>query len=106
GTAEFYRERARITRRLITERGFHAVAVEADWPDAHQAARWARGVSERLSDGTADDALAAFRRFPTWMWRNTEVVEFLAWLRDYNGRCVSGDTVGFWGLDLYSLLGS
>ena len=102
GTAEFYRERARITRRLITERGFHAVAVEADWPDAYQASRWARGVS----DGTADDALAAFRRFPTWMWRNTEVVEFLAWLRDYNGRCVSGDTVGFWGLDLYSLLGS
>ena len=102
GTAEFYRERARITRRLIVEHGFRAVAVEADWPDAYEASRWVRGVA----DGSAADALATFRRFPTWMWRNAEVVEFLTWLRDYNGRCVEGDTVGFWGLDLYSMFGS
>ena len=33
GTHEFYRERAEITKRLIKEQGFTAVAVEADWPD-------------------------------------------------------------------------
>jgi erythromycin esterase-like protein len=36
GTHEFYRERARITRRLIEEKGFGAVAVEADRPDAYR----------------------------------------------------------------------
>jgi erythromycin esterase-like protein len=30
GTHEFYRERAQISKRLIVERGFNAVAVEAD----------------------------------------------------------------------------
>lgn len=34
GTHEFYRERAEITKRLIKEQNFNAVAVEADWPDA------------------------------------------------------------------------
>ena len=36
GTHEFYRERAQITKRLIKEKGFTAVAVEADWPDAYR----------------------------------------------------------------------
>jgi erythromycin esterase-like protein len=102
GTAEFYRERARITERLIGECGFNAVAVEADWPDAYRAARWARG----LSGGSAGDALSGFTRFPTWMWRNTEVVHFLRWLRAYNGSRAPDETVGFWGLDLYSLYSS
>src|SRR5205085_7743916 len=80
GTREFYRERARITQRLINERGFAAVAVEADWPDAYHVARWVRG----LGDGGAEAALGGFARFPTWMWRNTEVVDFIRWLRSYN----------------------
>ena len=102
GTAEFYRERARITRRLIVELGFRAVAVEADWPDAYRASRWARSVSV----ASPVEALDAFRRLPTWMWRNREVVEFLGWLRAYNGTRRMGDAVGFWGLDLYSLFAS
>ena len=33
GTHEFYTWRDRITRRLITEKGFGFMAVEGDWPD-------------------------------------------------------------------------
>jgi erythromycin esterase-like protein len=96
GTAEFYRERAELTKRLIAEHGFAAVAVEADWPDAYRANCWVRG---RSGDADADEALSDFRRFPTWMWRNREVESFLEWLRDYNEQ----RPVGFYGLDLYSL---
>src|SRR5882724_6205795 len=104
GTHEFYRERAQITKRLITEKGFTAVAVEADWPDAYRVNRFARGVSD---DADAIQALADFRRFPTWMWRNTDVVEFVEWLRAHNGaRPPSAPGVGFYGLDLYSLRAS
>lgn len=80
GTHEFYRERAELTRRLITEKGFTAVAVEADWPDAFRVNRYVRGLSDR----NADKALSGFKRFPTWMWRNTVVLEFVEWLRAYN----------------------
>src|SRR6266513_2788537 len=101
GTHEFYRERAQITKRLIQEKGFTAVAVEADWPDAYRVNRYVRGVS----DGTESiEALANFQRFPTWMWRNADVLDFVGWLRAYNDTRASGATpVGFYGLDLYSL---
>jgi erythromycin esterase-like protein len=99
GTHEFYRERIRITQRLITEKGFNAVAVEADWPDAYRVNRFVRGVGE---DADATDALAGFKRFPTWMWRNADVLDFVGWLRDYNERS-SSRKIGFYGLDLYSM---
>jgi erythromycin esterase-like protein len=102
GTHEFYAERARSTRLLIEELGFGAVAVEADWPDADRVNRY---VSGRGSDDDADEALAGFRRFPTWMWRNTVVRDFVAWLREWNGSA-PGQPVGFHGLDLYSMYGS
>ena len=103
GTQEFYRERAAITRRLITEKGFTAIAVEADWPDAWRVNRYVRGLG---GDADAASALSGFKRFPAWMWRNTEVRDFVEWLRDYNtGR--SPDTqAGFYGIDLYSLFSS
>jgi erythromycin esterase-like protein/predicted phosphoribosyltransferase len=101
GTHEFYRERAEITKRLITERKFTAVAVEADWPDAYRLNRYVRGAGD---DVDAVDALADFRRFPTWMWRNEVVAEFIEWLRAHNDRLPPGvEKVGFYGLDLYSL---
>src|SRR5919107_1857438 len=101
GTHEFYRERAEITKRLIAEKGYTAVAVEADWPDAYRVNRYVRGESE---DGDARAALGGFRRFPTWMWRNTVVVEFVEWLRAHNDALPAGAAkVGFYGLDLYSL---
>ncbi len=101
GTHEFYRERARITQRLIAEKGFMAVAVEADWPDAYRVNRYVRHQSD---DADAHTALADFRRFPTWMWRNRDVVEFVEWLRGHNDALPpSAPKIGFYGLDLYSL---
>jgi erythromycin esterase-like protein len=101
GTDEFYRARAEITKRLIQEKHIAAVAVEADWPDAFRVNRYVRGMS---NDRSADEALSGFKRFPTWMWRNTVVREFVEWLREYNNALPSNATkVGFYGLDLYSL---
>jgi len=102
GTHEFYRDRAAITQRLIERKGFSAVAVEADWPDAYRVNRFVRGTS---NDSTADQALAGFKRFPTWMWRNADVRTFVEWLRLHNGRSARSP-VGFYGLDLYSLFTS
>ncbi|HEU5303677.1 MAG TPA: erythromycin esterase family protein, partial [Gemmatimonadales bacterium] len=104
GTHEFYHERDRITRRLIQEKGFTAVAVEADWPDAYRVNRWVRGTGH---DRTPFDALGGFLRFPRWMWRNRDVLEFVEWLRTHNTSFSSEqDRVGFYGLDLYSLFAS
>jgi erythromycin esterase-like protein len=101
GTHEFYRMRAEITRRLIEEKGFDLVAVEADWPDAYRVNRYIRGAGE---DGDAEEALGGFARFPQWMWRNTDVVDLVGWLRDYNdARGAGRPKVGFYGLDLYAL---
>jgi erythromycin esterase-like protein len=104
GTHEFYRERARITERLIKEKNFTAVAVEADWPAAYRVNRYVRGTS---NDVSAAEALADFKRFPTWMWRNADVLDFIGWLHEYNDALESqGKQVGFYGLDLYSLYSS
>jgi erythromycin esterase-like protein len=101
GTHDFYHTRAQLTQRLIEEKRFSAVAVEADWPDAHRVNRYVQG---RGDDAEAVEALGSFQRFPTWMWRNTDVVEFIAWLREYNDALPEGTRkVGFYGLDLYSL---
>src|SRR5205823_4698929 len=72
GTHEFYLLRAQITQRLIRERGFHVVVAEADWPDAYRVNRFVRGFDD---DGDATDALAGFKRFPQWMWRNSVVLD-------------------------------
>ncbi|NMH97768.1 erythromycin esterase family protein [Pseudonocardia acidicola] len=101
GTHDFYAARAAMTQRLIEEKGFCAVAIEADWPDAYRVNRYVRG---RGDDRIAEEALRGFERFPTWMWRNTAVLDFVGWLREHNDRI--GDErrrVGFFGLDLYSL---
>ena len=100
GSHEFYRERALITRRLIEEKGFTGVAVEADWPDAYRVNRYVRGARE---DADAEEALRGFQRFPTWMWRNAEVLDFVGWLRAHNDGRDPADAAGFYGLDLYSL---
>src|SRR6266513_5148548 len=101
GTHEFYFERAAITKRLIAEKDFSILAVEADWPDSARVHRYVRGVS---SDANPDQALSGFRRFPTWMWRNKVVLEFVAWLRGFNEKLdPKRPPVGFYGMDLYSL---
>lgn len=104
GTHEFYEQRAEITKRLIREKGFTAVAVEADWPDAYRVNRYVRGIS---TDTTSTEALTGFDCFPAWMWRNTVVVNFVDWLRDYNHSLPTTATkTGFYGLDLYSMYDS
>jgi erythromycin esterase-like protein len=100
GTHEFYRERAEITQRLIEQKGFVAVALEADWPDALRVNRYVTGTGQ---DTDAAEALAGFRRFPTWMWRNADVLDFVGWLRDFNESRPHRGRAGFYGLDLYSL---
>ncbi|HYD34262.1 MAG TPA: erythromycin esterase family protein [Methylophilaceae bacterium] len=99
GTQEFYRERAHITMRLITERGFNAVAIEGDWPDAYRINEYIKG--ERAM--TASQALEGFQRFPSWMWANQEVLEFIERLHDHNEPLSETEKVGFYGLDLYSM---
>src|SRR5205085_3295210 len=101
GTHEFYFERAQITKRLIAEKNFTVLAIEADWPDASRVHRYVRGAS---SETDANEALLGFRRFPTWMWRNQVVVEFVEWLRKFNRDLDRKRApAGFYGMDLYSL---
>jgi protein-L-isoaspartate(D-aspartate) O-methyltransferase len=100
GTSEFYKMRERITRDLIVKKGFRFVAIEADWPDAARVDHYVRHFQYPPSEWTA------FARFPTWMWRNTEVRDFVSWLRKHNGTVNRSKRVAFHGLDLYSLYDS
>jgi erythromycin esterase-like protein len=97
GTSEFYRARAAITRRLIERHGFAIVAVEADWPDAARIDAYVRHHARMPSKQQA------FARFPTWMWRNAEVRDFMHWLRHHNEGLSPERRTEFRGLDVYSL---
>ena len=100
GTHEFYRERAHITKYLIEHHGFSAVCAEADWPEAYRVNRYVRGSG---GDAEAVEALGDFQRFPAWMWRNADVLDFVGWPRGFNDGRAPERRVGFYGLDLYSL---
>ena len=100
GTSEFYRMRARISRALIEKKQFNFVAIEGDWPDAARIDHFVRHREYPPSEWVA------FARFPTWMWRNNEVREFVDWLRDYNASIKPELRVAFHGLDLYSMYDS
>jgi erythromycin esterase-like protein len=101
GTHEFYVERTRITQRLITEKKFTGLALEADWEDAARVDRYVRGQS---NDRTAVEALGGFEDFPRWMWRNREFAELVEWIRTYNASLPAGAIqVGVYGLDLYGI---
>ncbi len=100
GTQEFYHERARITRRLIQEKGFSGVAIEGEWPDAQAVHRFVRGTG---GPATAEEALRGFTSgFPQWMWANTAIRDLVVWMRDYNAGRPAEQHVGFYGLDVYS----
>src|SRR5438105_4368748 len=101
GTHEFYDLRASLTRRLIAKHEFAAVAIEGDWPDALRVDRYIR--AQISDDDAAALALGSFERFPRWMWRNSDVVELVEWLRTHNASVAAGKRVGFYGMDLYSL---
>ncbi|MFL5341308.1 MAG: erythromycin esterase family protein [Gemmataceae bacterium] len=101
GTAEYYQWRAKISQRLIREKGFTFIAVEGDWPDCYRINRYIRGFSDSGAD--AREMLQTFRRWPTWMWANEEIVALAEWLRQYNAGQPDANKVGFYGLDVYSL---
>ena len=100
GTSNFYRARAAITRRLIEKHGFDAVAVEADWPDAAAIDRHVRLKPHKVMTNPP------FSRFPTWMWRNTDVEAFILWMRQHNAARPMSDRAAFYGLDLYNMRAS
>lgn len=101
GTHEFYQARIDMTKQLIEKKGFMAVMIEGDWPDAHRVHRYLQGQGDaQMSVEALDD----FNRFPMWMWKNTTLPPFLQWLRAYNDNTGNpASKVGFYGLDLYSL---
>lgn len=101
GTHEFYRIRAELTKRLIREGQVAAVLLEADWPDAWRVHRYVTGRAD--ADTLATEALAGFARFPQWMWRNADMLDFVGWLRTHNDGLPPPERVGIFGLDLYSL---
>ena len=100
GTEEFYVARVEITKRLIQEQGLNAIAIEGDWPSVYRVNRYVHGLGK---DSTAEQALADFRRFPLWMWRNTVIRDFIDWLREYNAGQDPAGQVGIYGLDMYSM---
>lgn len=104
GTSEYYAWRARISQRLIREKGFSFVAVEGDWPDCYRVNRYVKGAPD--AGTSAHRVLHAFDRWPTWMWANREVVTFTEWLRAHNDGLPAECRAGFYGLDVYSLWGS
>lgn len=101
GTHEYYTWRSAISRRLIEEKGFNFVGVEGDWPDCYRVNRYIKGYDQ--ADQSAQEVIAGFNRWPTWMWANWEVASFITWLRDYNTRHTWNKKTGFYGLDVYSL---
>ena len=100
GTHEYYRERARITQRLVREKGFSAIAVEGDWPDTDRVNQYVRGLG---GDRSAEEALGDYKRFQSWMWGNRDVLELVRWLRAHNDAQPPERDVGIYGLDVYSL---
>lgn len=103
GTHEFYQMRAAITQELITKKGFNAICLEADWPDTYRINRYIKG---QKADKNSMQALDNFKRFPQWMWRNTQMVEFVSQLHNHNAIRSQDKKVGIFGLDLYSLYSS
>lgn len=103
GTDEFYAVRANLSKELIERKGFDAIVIEGDWPDSYEINRYVLGESKV---DCAKSALVGFERFPTWMWRNTVVEDFIEWLKTHNCGQSNDQKVRFYGFDLYSLFKS
>jgi erythromycin esterase-like protein len=101
GSLEHYRERVRITQRLIEEKGFNGLVIESDWAASERVDRYVRGLP---GDDSADKALAGHTRFPVWMWRNAPFRDLVEWLRHY-AQTPSGRTrsIGVYGMDTQGL---
>jgi erythromycin esterase-like protein len=100
GTHEYYRERARLTERLIREQGVNGVAIEGDWSATQRVNLYVRGLG---SDRSASEALRGFTNFPTWMWPNEDFRDFVERLRALNLERPAEQRVGLYGMDVYDL---
>jgi erythromycin esterase-like protein len=101
GTSEYYQWRTAISRRLIEEKKFSFIAVEGDWPDCFMINQYVKGRLD--SSQSARRVLSSFRRWPTWMWANEEMIDLIEWMKLYNDQQPERSKVGFYGLDVYSL---
>ncbi|MBW3568891.1 erythromycin esterase family protein [Candidatus Parcubacteria bacterium] len=101
GTSEYYAWRARLSRRLIREKGFSFIAVEGDWPDCYRVNRYIKHYTG--TEKSARQVLNAYKRWPTWMWANRELIPLIEWLRRHNSDLSIDKRAGFYGLDVYSL---
>jgi len=101
GTQDFYQARIALSQYLIENKGFQAIAIEGDWTSTYPIHRYCKGEGDKE---TPESALTAFKRFPTWMWRNTQMYKFIKYLRHYNDQFSSNtEKIGFYGLDLYCI---
>jgi erythromycin esterase-like protein len=101
GTSEFYTWRTELSKRLITEKQFHFIGVEGDWPDCYAVNRFVKSYPD--SGDSAAEVLHKFDRWPTWMWANRETVALAEWMHEHNRGLSAEQKVGFYGLDVYSL---
>ncbi|WP_318502775.1 erythromycin esterase family protein [Bacillus sp. T3] len=101
GTSEFYKIRAELSKKLISEKGFTFLAVEGDWPACFEINQYIKGIDH--VDSNAREVLKSFNRWPTWMWANEEMIELIDWLKTHNQTLPKEKQVGFYGIDIYSL---
>lgn len=101
GTSEYYKIRAELSKKLITEKGFTYLAVEGDWPACQHVNRYIKGFDQVTPN--AREVLKSFNRWPTWMWANEEMIELIEWLKEFNQKQPIDKQVGFYGIDIYSL---
>jgi len=100
GTEQFYRERARLSERLVAEQGAVGIAIEGEWSATWRLNLYVRGLG---SDRSAGEALRGFTEFPRWMWPNTAFRDFVERLRAINLARPAEQRVGLYGMDVYDL---
>lgn len=104
GTSEYYVMRREISKQLISAKGFDFVAVEGDWPYIYEVNLYVKGVDGAHNDGRS--ALQSQQRWPEWMWQNSEFLEFVEWLREYNSDLEQEQRVGLYGMDMQNMRAS
>jgi erythromycin esterase-like protein/predicted phosphoribosyltransferase len=105
GTQEFYEWRRLISQELIENHGYSFIAVEGDWPPCAALNRFIHSEAES-SEAREKEMLKHFKRWPTWMWANTEIHKLTEWMHEHNLNNQPSYQAGFYGLDIYSLFES